>query len=117
MTNEHSLNKDALVAARKRVMLPHNLAPATVTYSTYGHLLIMGSEDMIRLAAEQLSGMASITLLATDSVESQNEEHLEKALNAAQEITVYHSKLQTIKGFLGQFQVTTEQKRSIRKLC
>jgi ferredoxin len=109
MTNEHSLNKDALVAARKRVMLPHNLAPATVTYSTYGHLLIMGSEDMIRLAAEQLSGMASITLLATDSVENQNEEHLEKALNAAQEITVYHSKLQTIKGFLGQFQVTTEQ--------
>lgn len=109
MTNEHSLNSEAQAAARKRVMLPHNLAPATVTYSTYGHLLIMGSEDMIRLAAEQLSGMASLTLLVTDSIENQSDAHLETALNAAQDITLYQSKIKSIKGFLGQFQVTIEQ--------
>ena len=109
MTNEHELNRNALIEARKKTMFPHNLAPATVTYSTYGHLLILGSEDMIRLAAEQLENMASVTLLVTEAISNHSEAHLNNALAAAVELPLYKTKLHSIKGFLGQFQVAIEQ--------
>lgn len=109
MTNEHELNRNALTQARKKTMFPHNLAPATVTYSTYGHLLILGSEDMIRLAAEQLENMASVTLLVTEAISNHSEAHLDNALAAAVDLPLYKTKLHSIKGFLGQFQVAIEQ--------
>ncbi len=117
MTNEQSRFATARDAALSSVMFPHNLAPATVSFSTYGHLLITGSEDMIRLAAEQLRDMASLTLLVTENVQNQDSEHLEKALNCATDLTVYSAKRKAVKGFLGQFQTIIEQNGETAELA
>ncbi|EAR62073.1 4Fe-4S binding protein [Neptuniibacter caesariensis] len=106
MTIEQSSNALAVASATAKVMLPHNLAPATVSYSTYGHLLITGPEDRMRLVAEQLKGMASITLLATEKISNLDEEHLEKAASASPELKLYEFPLNSVKGFLGQYLVS-----------
>lgn len=107
------MNNNNNIIARDRVLSsvtpPVNLAPATVSFSTYGHLLIAGSEDMIRLAAQQLSDLPSLTLLVTDAVQNNDEAHLQQALNAATDLPVYRADVQSVKGFLGQFQVVIEQ--------
>lgn len=107
--NNNNRNIIARDTALKSVSPPVNLAPATVSFSTYGHLLITGSEDMIRLAAEQLSDLPSLTLLVTESIQNMNDQHLEKALSAAEGQTIYHASIKSVKGFLGQFQVVIEQ--------
>jgi ferredoxin len=107
--NNNNRNIIARDTALKSVSPPINLAPATVSFSTYGHLLITGSEDMIRLAAEKLPSLPSVTLLVTDSIQNMDEDHLEKALAAAQDKTIYQATIKSVKGFLGQFQVTIEQ--------
>jgi len=106
--NNNSGNIIARDATLQRISAPVNLAPATVSFSTYGHILITGSEDMIRLAADRLTGLPSITLLATESVQNLDDQHLETALAAAQDLTVYQAQLKSAKGFLGQFQVIIE---------
>lgn len=108
MTTTKSHNRSAREEALKQVSLPHNLAPATVSYSTYGHLLICGPEDLIRLAADQLHDMASITLLITEQVSNTDSAHIESALQAAQDLTAYSAQLKSVKGYLGQFQLTIE---------
>lgn len=108
MNNNNGRNIIARDTAQQSVSLPVNLAPATVSFSTYGHLLITGSEDMIRIAAEQLSSLPSLTLLVTESIEHMDSDHLEKALASAKEHTVYNAKIKSVKGFLGQFQVSIE---------
>ena len=105
MTFEQSLNAQARVTAFERAIYPRNLAPATVSFSTHGHLLIVGSEDMIRLAAAQLPDMGSVTLLVTEAVRKQDDVHLAQALSAVPELPLYHTPVQAVKGFLGQFQV------------
>jgi len=116
---QNTANARARLSARERTMPPHNLAPATIGFSTYGHLLIAGSEDQIRLAAAGLSGMASITLLVTERISNMDEQHLELALNAVPELKPITSELVAIKGFLGQFQVSVksgQQTESLSKL-
>lgn len=117
MTNEHNINLQALKEAHKKVMLPHNLAPPTVSYSTYGHLLILGSEDMIRLAAAQLEQMASVTLLVTEAVSNCSDKHLRNALDSANELPIYKAKIDSVKGFLGQFQVTIKQDHQVENFA
>lgn len=121
MTNEQSLNnrteKTARLTAQSRVMPPHNLAPATVTFSTQGHLLITGPEDLIRLAADQLEAMASITLLSTEAIRNTDSAHIEKALESAHGLAVYQTKIETVKGFLGQFQVTVQHENQSIELA
>lgn len=108
MNNNNSRNIIARDTALQSVSLPVNLAPATVSFSTYGHLLITGPEDMIRIAAEQLPSLPSLTLLVTESIENTDSEHLEKALASAEEHTIYNASIKSVKGFLGQFQVIIE---------
>ncbi|SIS96144.1 4Fe-4S binding protein [Neptunomonas antarctica] len=120
MKNEQSLNNLARQAAQQRVLPPHNLAPATVGFSTQGHLLITGSEDMIRLAADQLQDMASITLLCTEAIQNTDNAHIEQALAAAATLPAYQTKIEAVKGFLGQFQVSIrheEQSIELAKLA
>ena len=122
MTNENSLNTQARQTALSRVLPPHNLAPATVTFSTQGHLLITGSEDMIRLAAEQLTSdqqqsMASITLLSTEAIQNTEDSHIEAANQAVPDLPVYQTPLAAVKGFLGQFQVTVNHQEEIVELA
>jgi len=126
MTNEQSLNSQARQTAQARVMPPHNLAPATVSFSTQGHLLITGSEDMIRLAADQLDSnqqsnqqqsMASITLLCTEAIQNTDNSHIEAALTAAPTLLTYQAQLEAVKGFLGQFQVTIRHQEQTVELA
>ena len=110
------MNNNNNIIARDRVLNsvspPINLAPATVSFSTYGHLLILGAEDSVRLAAQQLSDLTSLTLLVTESITNTDEAHLEAALNAAPDLPLYRAELKSTKGFLGQFQVTIQNNTS-----
>lgn len=101
-------NAQARLAARESVQPPYNLVPATVSYSTFGHLLIAGPEDLIRIAADQVDGMASITLLITEKVSNVDDEHLEKAMAAASKLNSYDTPVTSVKGFLGQFQIMVQ---------
>ena len=105
-------SQSELKNARQQVMastqILQNLIPPTVSYTTQGHVLIIGPEDLARLAADSLSTMASRVVLANESITSQDEAHLEKVMNAAQGVDSFYNKLKSIKGFLGQFQVSVE---------
>ncbi len=85
-----------------------NLIPPTVSYTTEGNVLIIGPEDLARLAADKLSNMGQRAILANESITSQDEAHLEKVMAAAEGVESYYNKLIEIKGFLGQFQVKVE---------
>ncbi|MCF1428570.1 MAG: 4Fe-4S binding protein [Shewanella sp.] len=94
------------VMAQTRII--QNLIPPTVSYTTQGNVLIIGPEDLARLAAAKLSSMASRVILATDPVTSQDDAHLEAVMNAAPQVESFYNPLHAIKGFLGQFQVLVE---------
>ena len=85
-----------------------NLIPPTVSYTTEGNVLVIGPEDLARLAADKLSNMGQRAILANESITSQDEAHLEKVMVAAEGVESYYNKLIEIKGFLGQFQVKVE---------
>ncbi|QBF82948.1 4Fe-4S dicluster domain-containing protein [Shewanella maritima] len=105
-------NQLELKKARQQTMastqILQNLIPPTVSYTTQGHVLIIGPEDLARLAADKLSMMGSRVILANGDITSQDDDHLEKVMNAATEVESYYNKLISIKGFLGQFQVSVE---------
>lgn len=110
--SQHSIDgshQQSLLQVRKAVMaqtqLLQNLIPPTVSYTTQGNVLIIGPEDLARLAAEQLPSAVNCVILANDPVTSQDETYLERVLSAAEKVPIYYSKLLSIKGFLGQFQV------------
>jgi len=103
---QEQINRDARQQARQRALPPLTMASATVSYNTQGHLLIAGAEDQIRLAAAQLDGMASITLYVTDAIQSSDDAHLQQALAAVPDMPLYRMPLHSIKGFMGQFEVT-----------
>lgn len=85
------------------------LQDGLISYTSRGHLLILGPEDLIRLVADQVQGMASITLLVMGSVSSQEDEHLERALQAAPNLTPVYLPFTSLDGWLGAFnlRVTT----------
>ncbi|QLE83750.1 MULTISPECIES: 4Fe-4S binding protein [Shewanella] len=85
-----------------------NLIPPTVSYTTEGNVLVIGPEDLARLAADRLTNMGQVAILANESITSQDEAHLEKVMQSAEHIESYYNKLIEIKGFLGQFQVKVE---------
>ncbi len=85
-----------------------NLIPPTVSYSTEGNVLLIGPEDLTRLAAGQLAGMAGRAILANGAITNQDESYLEQVMEAAPEVESYYGKLLGIKGFLGQFQVSVD---------
>lgn len=93
-----------------------NLIPPTVTYSTEGNVLIIGPEDLARLAAGQLSGMGACVILANEAITSQDPEHLERVLESATDVETFYNKLISVKGFLGQFQVTVDNGDTIAEL-
>ena len=111
-----------LQQARQQVLsqtqLLQNLIPPTVSYTTQGHVLVIGPEDLARLAAAKLSTMASCVVLANEAVTSQDEAHLEHVMASAARVESYYNKLVGIKGFLGQFQVSVvnEQANGIAEL-
>jgi ferredoxin len=65
-------NRHAREAARQAISWPVNLTPASVSYVSDGHALLIGNERDVRLAACALQGkgLASLTLLLTDPVKA-----------------------------------------------
>ncbi|MCE9679698.1 4Fe-4S binding protein [Shewanella sp. AS1] len=107
-----SENLSDLKQVRQQVLgqtqILQNLIPPTVSYTTEGNVLVIGPEDLARLAADKLSNMGQCAILANESITSQDEAHLEKVMAAAEIVESYYNKLIEIKGFLGQFQVKVE---------
>ena len=64
------------VLAKTQIL--QNLIPPTVSYTTEGNVLVIGPEDLARLAAGKLSNMGKLAILANESITSQDEDHLEK---------------------------------------
>lgn len=91
-----------------RTQILQNLIPPTVSYQTQGHVLVIGPEDLARLAADKLQQMASCSILANEAITCQDEAHLQKVVEAAPDVESYYSHLLSIKGFLGQFQVVVD---------
>ncbi|MGL4714067.1 MAG: 4Fe-4S binding protein, partial [Shewanella sp.] len=117
MTNQ---TQEALKQARVQVLaqtqMLQNLIPPTVSYTTEGNVLIIGPEDLARLAADKLSTMAQRVILANEAITSQDEAHLERVMAAATNVESYYNKLIGIKGFLGQFQVSVEHQEGAAEL-
>lgn len=117
MTNQ---TQQALKQARQHVLaqtqMIYNLIPPTVSYTTEGTVLIIGPEDLARLAADKLSTMANRAILANEAITSQDEAHLERVMAAATDVESYYNKLLGIKGFLGQFQVSVEHQDGAAEL-
>lgn len=117
MTNQ---TQEALKQARQQVLaqtqMLQNLIPPTVSYTTEGNVLIIGPEDLARLAADKLSTMAHRVILANEAITSQDEAHLERVMAAATDVESYYNKLIGVKGFLGQFQVSVEHQDGAAEL-
>ena len=88
-----NLNNDTQVelqGVRQQVLantqVIQNLIPPTVSYTTEGNVLVIGPEDLARLAAARLSNMGKIAILANESITSQDEAHLERVMSAAEDV-------------------------------
>lgn len=110
-----NLNNDTQVelqGVRQQVLantqVLQNLIPPTVSYTTEGNVLVIGPEDLARLAAARLANMGKVAILANESITSQDEDHLEKVMTSAEDVESFYNKLIEIKGFLGQFQVKVD---------
>ncbi len=77
-----------------------------INYRSRGHLVILGPEDLIRLVADQIQGLNSITLVVMGNVSSQDDEHLEKAMQASAQLTPIYLPFSTLSGWLGEFSLT-----------
>lgn len=90
---------------------PQNLAAPTISYQSKGHLLIIGAEDLARLAAVQLyalhgpQAVASLSLLITEPVQDLNNPALEAALQQTEKLPIAYGKPKQMKGYMGQFEV------------
>ncbi len=116
----NDLSRVELGQVKERVMannqILQNLIPPTVSYTTQGNVLVIGPEDLARLAADKLAGMASCTVLANEAITSQDQDHLEKVMQAAIDVESFYSPLISIKGFLGQFQVIVDHEDGAAEL-
>jgi ferredoxin len=106
-------NHHAREAARHSISWPVNLAPASVSYQSDGHVLILGNEHHARLAARALEGQGptSVTLVFTEAVAEDETPQDDDLLSATAHLT-HHVLLRDqlrqlrIEGHLGQFSVT-----------
>lgn len=111
-------NRHAREAARSGISWPVNLTPASVSYVSDGHVLLVGSERDIRLAARELMDkpLASVTLLITEAVSdarTPEDEMLsdERLLADTREcrqhaLTRDQARQLRIEGYLGHFSVS-----------
>lgn len=100
-------NQQARDAAHAKVSWPVNLTPASVSYSSHGHLLIIGSEESLcRRAASSLqdAGFASLSLLITD-ITTKGDTSRDDVWLATENLPCHYAKQVTVEGYLGQFTV------------
>ena len=107
-------NHQARNSALGALSRPQNLAAPSVSYQAGGHLLIIGADDLVRLAACQLltdtgtistdSGVKTISLLVTDPVQNPGNSALEQALEQTSALPLAYGKLEQLSGYLGEYQ-------------
>lgn len=107
----HAFTATPEINTRARQQALHALPPlmamqdGVISYTSRGHLLIIGPEDLIRLVAAQAEGVSSKTLLVMGQVSNQEDEHLERAMQAAPELTPLYLPFVSLSGWLGAFQL------------
>lgn len=109
-------NRKAREAARDTISWPVNLTPASVSYQSDGHVLILGNELHARLAARALDGRGptSMTLVFTEAIAEDAPLPDDDLLSATAHLT-HHALLRDqlrhlhIEGHLGQFSVTLKK--------
>ncbi|ERS90008.1 4Fe-4S dicluster domain-containing protein [Halomonas sp. PBN3] len=116
VTVDDATNRAARETARRRVSWPVNLAPASVTYESAGHALLLGDELGVRRAAAALadSGLAAIALLITEPTAAGADDDDVEALLAStrhlpcRTLTAAQRDSLRIEGYLGRFDVGLE---------
>lgn len=105
-------NRLARESAYRRVSWPRNLAPASVTYASAGHALLIGSEVDVRRAAVTLEdhGLASLALLFTEATSAIDGEEADELLSRTQPLPSHalnrgEAEALTLEGYLGRFRV------------
>ncbi|WP_028304355.1 4Fe-4S binding protein [Oceanospirillum maris] len=119
---QQNTNYQARLSALEALSRPQNLAAPSISYQAGGHLLIIGADDLTRLAACELmsqvegglkddlaqikadSGVKSISLLITDAVQNPSNPALEQALITTDQLPIAYGELSTLSGFLGEYQ-------------
>nr|WP_297456884.1 4Fe-4S dicluster domain-containing protein [uncultured Halomonas sp.] len=108
-TLDEPRDRAAREAARAKVSWPVNLAPAGVSYTSQGHLLIVGDEASARLAAQRLHAMqalASISLLVNRETPADIDRNgALAAFEATSHLPCYSATPLHIQGYLGAFTV------------
>ncbi|WP_371378411.1 4Fe-4S binding protein [Thalassotalea aquiviva] len=85
-----------------------NLLAGHVRYQSQGHVLLIGPEDLCRLACQFLPDPSSLTILVNQATKNDDLPRLELAMQVSQGVSVYYDKLVKVNGFLGQFKVDVE---------
>lgn len=115
VTVDDAANRSAREAARQRVSWPVNLTPASVTYESAGHALLLGDEISVRQAAQRLQGqgLSAISLLITEPAAADtglDDAQVEALLESTRRLPcrtlspTQRSQLR-IEGYLGRFSV------------
>lgn len=106
-TLDPSRDRAARDAAHARVSWPVNLAPASVSYHSHGHVLIVGDEASVRLAAERLqqaADIASISLLVTAATgNTRVNDDAGQAYAVTAGLPCYRTRRLRLEGYLGAF--------------
>ncbi len=110
-TEQQLKNQQARQTALTALSRPENLAAPSIAYESGGHILIIGADDLARLAASQLlqvnaeSEVASLSLLITDPVQNINNPTLEQVLADTDSLPIAYGSITSIKGYMGQFEL------------
>lgn len=99
-------NERARAHALQHTVKTDNLIPATVSYQSQGHLLLVGPEDSIRRAASLLPAGVTPTLLVTEAVHDAEAADLEAIFEATATLDALTLREPGLTGYLGQFQLT-----------
>lgn len=99
-------NERARAHALQHTVKTDNLIPATVSYQSQGHLLLVGPEDRIRRAASLLPAGVTPTLLVTEAVHDAEAADLEAIFEATATLDALTLREPSLTGYLGQFQLT-----------
>ncbi|MFQ2262449.1 4Fe-4S dicluster domain-containing protein [Aeromonas dhakensis] len=99
-------NERARAHALQHTVKTDNLIPATVSYQSQGHLLLVGPEDRIRRAASLLPQSVMPTLLVTEAVHDAEAADLEAIFEATATLDALTLREPGLTGYLGQFQLT-----------
>lgn len=99
-------NERARAHALQHTVKTDNLIPATVSYQSQGHLLLVGPEDRIRRAASLLPAGVTPTLLVTEAVHDAEAADLEAIFEATATLDALTLCEPGLTGYLGQFQLT-----------